>query len=86
MAIVITSNKTKVAKIATGQTTIVKQVKIGTPIRRVNASGSGVNNLSDVDIKTNGLVDGSILVYNSSTSRWTSTTDLEDQNINGGGY
>lgn len=86
MAIVITSNKTKVAKIATGQTTIVKQVKIGTPIRRVNSAGSGVNNLSDVDITTNGLVNGSILVYNSSTSRWTSTTDLEDQNINGGGY
>jgi hypothetical protein len=72
--------------VTTGQTTIVKKVKIGTPIRRVSAAGSGLATLSDVDTSTNGLVDGSILVYNSSTSRWTSTTDLEDQNINGGGY
>ena len=86
MTIIVNNNKTLVQRVVTDQTTIVKKIKVGTPIRRVSASGSGVSNLSDVDTTTNGLVNGSVLVYRTTTSRWTSTTDLENQNINGGGY
>jgi hypothetical protein len=42
--------------------------------------------ISNVDITTNGQVNGSILVYNTSTSKWTATRLLESQDISGGQY
>lgn len=41
-----------------------------------------LSNLSDVDSKT--LNDGSVLVYKSASSKWTSTLHLEQQYMNGG--
>lgn len=64
--------------------TIVKQVTIGRPVRRVIGSTSSVDGLQDVDVTNK--VNGSVLVYNSSTGKWTATQDLENQNINGGHY
>lgn len=45
---------------------------------------TGVGQLSDVD--TTQLNPGSVLVYNSGTSKWTSTTILELQTIEAGQY
>jgi hypothetical protein len=45
-----------------------------------------VSNIADVDIVTNGKVNGSILVYKTSTNKWTSSTVLDGQNMEGGEF
>ena len=42
--------------------------------------------VGDIDVTTNGKVNGSVLVYNSTTDKWTSTILLESQDISGGQY
>ena len=70
--------------VTSGTTTQVKKVVVGRPVRRVQEAGNSINNASDVDIST--LVNGSLLVYNTTSSKWTSTTELANQDINGGTY
>ena len=67
-----------------GNTTIVKKIIIGTPVRRVSEAALNINNLDG--ISTSSRVNGSVLVYNSTNSLWESTLNLEQQNINGGSY
>ena len=67
-----------------GNTTIVKKIVIGTPVRRVSEAALNINNLDG--ISTSSRVNGSVLVYNSTNSLWESTLNLEQQNINGGSY
>ena len=53
------------------------------------ANPSNVDTLAsvgDVDTTTNGLTTGSLLVYKTTTNRWTSTTTLEAQNMEGGEF
>lgn len=45
---------------------------------------TNLNELSDVDLVTEGVQDGSVLVYSTTTSKWTSTLTLEKQLMNGG--
>ena len=45
-----------------------------------------ISNIADVDIITNGKVNGSILVYKTSTNKWTSSTVLDGQNMEGGEF
>lgn len=70
--------------VTSGNTTIVKQVTVGRPVRRVVQASNNINDLLGVD--TTAKVNGSVLVYNSTTAKWTATQDLENQNINGGSY
>lgn len=65
-------------------TTIIKSVTVGRPVRRVIGSTASIDGLQDIDVTNK--VNGSVLVYNSSTTKWTATQDLENQNINGGSY
>jgi hypothetical protein len=44
------------------------------------------DSVADVDTATNGKVNGSILVYRTATNRWTSTTTLDAQNMEGGEF
>ncbi len=67
-----------------GNTTIVKKIIIGTPVRRVSEAALNINNLDGIN--TSNRVNGSVLVYNSTSTLWESTLDLEQQNINGGSY
>ena len=67
-----------------GNTTIVKRIVVGTPVRRVSEAALNLNNLAGVD--TSSRVNGSVLVYNSTSTLWESTLNLEQQNINGGSY
>jgi len=67
-----------------GNTTIVKRIVVGTPVRRVSEAALDLNNLAGVD--TSSRVNGSVLVYNSTSTLWESTLNLEQQNINGGSY
>lgn len=43
-----------------------------------------VSQIGDVD--TSSLANGAILVYKSNTSKWTSTTTLDAQNMEGGEF
>ena len=45
-----------------------------------------ISNIADVDITTNGKVSGSVLVYKTTTNKWTSTTTLDAQNMEGGEF
>ena len=45
-----------------------------------------ITNIADVDVTTNGKVNGSILVYKSTTNKWTSSTTLDAQNMEGGEF
>lgn len=45
-----------------------------------------MSNIADVDVTTNGKVNGSILVYKTNTNKWTSSTTLDAQNMEGGEY
>ena len=45
-----------------------------------------LQSLSNVDTATNGLNNGSVLVYKTASGVWQSTTTLEEQEITGGQY
>ena len=45
-----------------------------------------LDSVADIDITTNGKLNGSVLVYKTTTNRWTSTTTLEAQNLEGGEF
>lgn len=64
--------------------TKVKRVIVGKPIRRITQSSGSLASISDVDITT--LVNGAVLVYNSSTQKWEATGELNNQEVNGGQY
>lgn len=45
---------------------------------------NSVENMADVDLTR--LIDGSVLVYKSTTNKWTSTTTLDAQNMDAGEF
>jgi hypothetical protein len=45
-----------------------------------------ISNIADVDITTNGKINGSILVYRTTTNKWTASTTLDAQNMEGGEF
>ena len=45
-----------------------------------------LDSVGDVDTSTNSKVNGSILVYKTTTNKWTSTTTLDAQNMEGGEF
>ena len=53
-------------------------------IQGASASDLNLGQLADVDASD--LKDGSVLVYKSNTKKWTSTTALDAQNLEGGYY
>lgn len=42
--------------------------------------------VGDIDTVTNGKKNGSVLVYRTTTNKWTSTTTLDAQNMEGGEF
>ena len=48
---------------------------------------SGPNNITTAqDVNATNLQNGSVLVYKTNTSKWTSTTTLDSQNMEAGEY
>lgn len=45
-----------------------------------------ISDIADVDVTTYGKTNGSILVYKTTTNKWTSTTTLDAQNMEGGEF
>lgn len=86
MAVTVPAGSTtQVKKVVTEPNVKVAKVIVGRPVRRVTSGAFTVNNLSDVDVSS--LENGSLLIYNTSTSKWTASKNVEDgQNINGGSY
>lgn len=86
MALNISSknNKPTRVKVVSADTTKVKKVVVGRPVRRVTASQGTIGGLDDVD--NSNAQDGSVLVYNGSSSKYEATLVLEKQTINGGHY
>lgn len=53
----------------------------------LNQAGLGSSNLTElIDVDSSTLEDGSVLVYNSSTGKFTTTKLLDKQDIDGGEY
>lgn len=51
------------------------------------ANPAVVEFISDIgDVDTSTLLSGSVLVYKTSTNKWTSTTTLDAQNMEGGEF
>lgn len=42
--------------------------------------------VGDIDTATNGKTNGSVLVFKTTTNKWTSTTTLDAQNMEGGEF
>lgn len=53
-------------------------------IQGLSASDMTIGDVSDVDASN--LVDGSVLVYKTNTSKWTSTLVLDQQHMEGGEF
>jgi hypothetical protein len=45
-----------------------------------------LDNVADIDMASNGKTNGSVLVYKTTTNKWTSTTTLDAQNMEGGEF
>ena len=45
-----------------------------------------MSNIADVDVTTNGKLNGSLLVYRTTTNKWTASTTLDAQNMEGGEF
>jgi hypothetical protein len=45
-----------------------------------------MGSIANVDVTTNGQINGSVLVYKTTTNKWTSTTTLDAQDVTGGQY
>ena len=50
------------------------------------ATLESIGAIANVDVTTNGQVNGSVLVYKTTTNKWTSTTTLDAQNMEGGEF
>ena len=78
---VSSSTETPKAVITTPQTTN-HVVSIG--IQGPAGPQSSISDIADID--TTNLENGSLLVYTTATSKWTSTTTLDLQNMEGGEF
>jgi hypothetical protein len=78
----VSNGSTVSASIASTSGTTVQAVGI----QGLSASQTGIAGISDVDLITNGVQHGSILVYQATTSLWTSSNLLDSQNMEGGEF
>ncbi len=82
ITVVVTDPVITVAVDSTGNQTTVSSVGI----QGQSAAEAPLSANIEVDVTTNGKVDGSLLVYKTATSKWTATTTLDAQNMEGGHY
>ena len=86
MKIKINSQQTKVVSVSTQSTNEVVAVGIQGPAGPAGA-GSSITTLENIsNIDSSNINNGSILVYKTNTNKWTSTTTLDAQNMEGGEF
>jgi hypothetical protein len=82
MRVKINQSGTKVVAVNQQSTIDVVSVGVQGPM-----GPSGVTNISDAtDVDTTNLQNGAVLVYKATTNKWTSTTTLDAQNMEGGEF
>jgi hypothetical protein len=66
--------------------TIIKKIRVATPIQRVSSGAFSVANLGGVNLT--GVVEGSILVYDAASSAFVVDSDLSSVyvEVNGGSF
>lgn len=79
MKVIVSSQQSKTVSVNTQGTTEVISVGIQGP-----PGPSSITHAGDVDSSI--LVDGSMLVYRTISQKWTSTTTLDAQNMEGGEF
>ena len=79
MKIKVSNQSAKVVSVNTQGTSEVVAVGVQGP-----AGPAFINAAEDVDVSN--LENGSVLVYKSSSLKWTATRTLEQQNLEGGHY
>lgn len=79
MKVKVSNQTAKVVSVNTQGTTEVVAVGVQGP-----AGPAYINAAGDVDVGN--LENGSVLVYKSSSLKWTATRTLEGQNLEGGHY
>lgn len=78
---------TQVVVIEKGTTSIVQNPTSTTVITSASSAPPSVGNLTtSTDVDITNLQDGGILVYNSSTNKWTASNLLEKQIFEAGQY
>jgi len=76
---------TVITRVVRLKPTQVKKITVGVPIRRVTASTGTLAGLDDTD--TSSLPNGAVLIWNSSSEKFVSKLEIDqDQDINGGSY
>lgn len=75
---------TRATKVITDNNLIVKEIVVGTPVRRVSSGAFNINNIGG--IVTAGAEEGSVLVYDETTNKWVAQKTLENTNITGGQF
>lgn len=75
-----------ISQVQTGISVVVQQENITTAFTSLSdpTPPAVMADLGDVDLTT--LNNGAVLVYREGTSKWTSTTTLDAQNMDGGHF
>jgi hypothetical protein len=69
------------ATTSTGGTTIITSSNL------TNVDGISISSMSSIgNVDTTTLNNGAILIYKTTTNKWTSTTTLDGQNMEGGEF
>jgi len=75
------NNENVISVVAQQENLVIASSNLANP-----ANVDTLASVGDVDTSTNGLITGSLLVYKTATNRWTSTTTLEAQDMEGGEF
>lgn len=67
-------------------TVTIEENNLITASSNLNNPAELIEALEDVDTTTYGKQNGSVLVYRTTTNKWTATTVLDAQDITGGHY
>lgn len=80
VAVVETDEALQVA-ISEGTYTLNADTSLAAP-----ATVESISDVADIDVTSNGKVNGSVLVYRTLTNKWTATTLLENQIMEAGEF
>jgi hypothetical protein len=81
IATVDTNGYSVTATVGTDSTVLFSSTNLANP-----ATLQSLSDIGNVDTSTNGLTNGSILIYKTTTNMWTSSTTLDAQNMEGGEF
>ena len=88
MKVKVSNQQSKVVSVNTQGTSEVVSVGVQGPPGAQGPTGpSGVTHISQAsDVDTANISDGAVLVYQTNTAKWTATTNLDKQDLEGGHY